>query len=241
VNVSDPSHTRRVTPHDLLGIRNPWRRSVEERLDGLVVTARGGPHQSAAVVIDDDGQIALPLAMRYLVDADPPQPGEQIDLALRLIGDTLADAADRAPRDTHQLRNRGLGAVHGQPGRLVLERPREPRAMTRPGTAQTTTPWRRHVTRGACASTYAIVLSRSSARHRRRPSPRSNPGLRRQQIPQRSPSRQLGRAATTISPSSPICTSSTTARAKPNGRAHTRVPRTSHPLPSVPVLKKPEP
>ena len=68
------------------------------------------------------------------------------------------------------------------------------------------------VTLGASASTNAKVVPRSSARQRRRPSPRSNPGLRRRQMPQRSRSRQVGRAATTTSPSSPIHTSSTTTR-----------------------------
>jgi hypothetical protein len=41
------------------------------------------------------------------------------------------------------------------------------------GTRATTTPWRRHDTRGASASTNAFVAPRSSARHRRLPSPRS--------------------------------------------------------------------
>jgi hypothetical protein len=72
-------------------------------------------------------------------------------------------------------------------------------------------------------------VPRSSARQRRRPSPRSNPGHRRRHTPQRSRSRQTGRTATTISSSSPICTSCTTTRCKPNSRAHTLVARTSHP------------
>jgi acetyl-CoA acetyltransferase len=54
------------------------------------------------------------------------------------------------------------------------------------GTAQTTTSCSRQRTLGASASTNASVVPRSRARQRRRPSPRSNPGLRRRQIPQRS-------------------------------------------------------
>jgi hypothetical protein len=38
--------------------------------------ARCGPHQPAGVVVDDDGQIALTLAVADLVDPDPAQPGE---------------------------------------------------------------------------------------------------------------------------------------------------------------------
>jgi hypothetical protein len=45
---------------------------VTEPLDGLAVAAGGRPDQPARVVIDDDGQIALPPAMAYLVHADPP-------------------------------------------------------------------------------------------------------------------------------------------------------------------------
>jgi len=41
------------------------------------------------------------------------------------------------------------------------------------GTAATTTPWTLHSTRGASASKKQNVVPRSSARHRRRPSPRS--------------------------------------------------------------------
>jgi hypothetical protein len=75
------------------------------------------------------------------------------------------------------------------------------------------------------------VVPRSNTRHRRRPSPRSKLGLRRRQIPQRSRSRQFGRAATTTSPRSPTHTSSMTARRSPSSRAHTLIPRTSHPPP----------
>jgi hypothetical protein len=195
---------------------------------GLAVTTGRSPDQAAGVVIDDDGQVALTLAMRDLIDPDPSQTVEQIDLALRLIADAFADRADRPPGDTHQLRDSGLRRVDGQPPRLVLKRPGEPRVVTRHGTAQTTTPCRRQRTLGASASTNASVVPRSNARQRRRPSPRSYPGLRRRQTPQRSRSRHTGLTATMISSSEPICTSSTTTRCKPSSRAHTLVLRTSH-------------
>jgi hypothetical protein len=74
---------------------------VEERLDRLAVTAGGRPHQPAGVVVDDDGQVALTGAVRYLVNPDPAQTDEQVDIALGLGGDALADRADRPPRDPH--------------------------------------------------------------------------------------------------------------------------------------------
>jgi hypothetical protein len=106
---------------------------VEERLDRLAVAAGGRPHQPSCVVADDDGHVALAGAMADLVDPDPPQAGEEIDLTLGLGGDALADPADAAPGDPHELRHGGLGAVDGQPRDLVLERAGEPGLMACPG------------------------------------------------------------------------------------------------------------
>jgi hypothetical protein len=128
-----PSNPRRhVTRHQLDLFAALFAELVEEALDRLAVTPGRGPHQPAAVVIDDHGQVALALAMRYLVDADPAQPVEQIGVLAGLGGAALADTADRAPRDAHQLRDRGLRGVDRQPHRLILKRLREPRAMPRP-------------------------------------------------------------------------------------------------------------
>jgi hypothetical protein len=60
------------------------------------------------VVIDDNGQVPLAFAVADLVDPDPTQPVEQIDLADSLGRDPLEDRADRPPRDAHQLSDRGL-------------------------------------------------------------------------------------------------------------------------------------
>jgi hypothetical protein len=46
--------------------------------------------------------------MRDLIDPDPPQAVEQINLAHRLGGDPLKDRPDRTPRHAHQLRDRRL-------------------------------------------------------------------------------------------------------------------------------------
>ena len=84
-------------------------------------------------MVDDDREVALSLAVADLVDPDPSQAIEQVDLALRLGGDPLEDPADRAPRDPHQRSHRRLGAVHSQPRALIFKRLGEPRPMTRPG------------------------------------------------------------------------------------------------------------
>jgi hypothetical protein len=59
-------------------------------------------------VIDHDGQVPLALAMRYLIDPDPPQSVQEIDLRPLLVGDALEDLPDTAPRDTLKLSDRGL-------------------------------------------------------------------------------------------------------------------------------------
>ena len=105
---------------------------VEERQHRLAVLAGCGPHQPAGVMVDHDGEVSLSLAVADLIDPDPPQPVEQIDLAHGLSGDPLEDRADRPPRDAHQLRDRGLRRVHRQPRDLVLKRAGEPRTMPRP-------------------------------------------------------------------------------------------------------------
>ena len=105
---------------------------IKEREHRLAVAARGGPHQPAGVMVHHDGQVAMALAVRDLVDPDPPQPVKQIDLARRFGAGPLQDRADRPPRHAHQLGDRRLGAVHRQPADLVLECSGEPRVVPSP-------------------------------------------------------------------------------------------------------------
>jgi hypothetical protein len=81
------------------------KKTVEERLDGLLVAPGRSPDQSPGVVVDDHGQIALALAVGDLVDPDPPQAGEQVGLASGLLRHPLADPPDAALADPHQLRD----------------------------------------------------------------------------------------------------------------------------------------
>ena len=63
---SDPgSH---VAGHQLDLFAALFTELIEEALDGRAVAAGGRPHQPAGVVADDDGQIALAPAVRYLVN-----------------------------------------------------------------------------------------------------------------------------------------------------------------------------
>ena len=95
------------------------------------------------------------------------------------------------------------------------------------GTWSTVGPCSRHETRGASASNQTGTVPRSSARHRRRPSPRSNHGPRRPQRPHRREAPLRGRTETTTAPmSSSNTTASMTVRASRNTCCHTLAFRT---------------
>jgi len=88
-------------------------------------------------MVDHDGDVALSFAEGELVDPDPPQPLERVALPDALVGgNSFDDPPDRRPADPHQLTDRALGGVRRQPGRLLLERPSEATAVTRPGSAR---------------------------------------------------------------------------------------------------------
>ena len=105
---------------------------VEERRHGLLVAARAGPHQPPRVVIDHDRQVALALAVRDLIDADPHQPRQRIHAGAALGDHPRDDPPHRDPGDTQQLGDRPLRRVRRQPRRLVLEVAGEPGTVPRP-------------------------------------------------------------------------------------------------------------
>ena len=86
-----------------------------------------------AVVVDHDGQVAVPLLVADLIDPDPAQPGEPVQPGHRVLGDPGDDRPDGAPGDPHQLGHRGLRAGHRQPRDLIIEEPGVPGAVPRPG------------------------------------------------------------------------------------------------------------
>jgi len=78
----------------------------EEPLEGLLVVALGSPHQPAAVVVDDDGQVPAAL-VGDLVNADPAQPVERVDPSAGLV----TTRATIAPTVAQAMRNSGVIAV----------------------------------------------------------------------------------------------------------------------------------
>jgi len=108
-------------------------KGVEEPFQGGLARAWRGPHQPAAVVVDDHGQIPLALLVGDLVDPDAAQPLQQVDHRGLLGRDSGADPPDGAPRHPEQLRNGDTRGVGRQPRGGVLERAGEPGAVPGPG------------------------------------------------------------------------------------------------------------
>jgi hypothetical protein len=78
------------------------------------------------MIDDHHREIPLPLPVADLIDPDPLQPVEQIDVAARLISDPLKDPTDRPPRNTLKLSARSLRSAARQPHDLILKRTGEP-------------------------------------------------------------------------------------------------------------------
>src|ERR1035437_9169779 len=102
------------------------------RLEGAIA-ARLSPDQVAGVVVEDHGQVALPLAVADLVDPDPLEVGEEVSPSLLAAYHPGDDGGHTAPADPQQDRHRALGAAGHQPGHLVLELGGEPGAVPGPG------------------------------------------------------------------------------------------------------------
>ncbi len=71
--------------------------------------------ESATVVVNNDGQMLVAALVEDLISPDPPEVGELVMELLRVIPDSGDDRPDGAPRDPHQLGDRGLRRLGGKP------------------------------------------------------------------------------------------------------------------------------
>lgn len=113
--------------------RTPLAERVEEHLDGGFVASFGRSYEPAGVVVGDDGDVALPLAVRQIVDSDPHEPVEQVRAASGAGYHSGHDGGFRPPGDPQQFRHRRRRRMRGQPGALVFERSGESGAAASPG------------------------------------------------------------------------------------------------------------
>ena len=129
-DLADPGRTIGTDVGDLGTAFGP--QCVEERPHGRLVPSDAGPDQAAGVVVDHDGEVLVVALVGDLIDSDPPQAGEQIQVAGGVGPYARDDRADGAPGDPHQLRDRGLRALRGQPGDLLVEQLGVPGAVAGP-------------------------------------------------------------------------------------------------------------
>ncbi len=83
-------------------------------------------------MIDDNGQVPVVPFPRHLIDPDPSQPVETVDTSVNVDPHPGDDRTHGPPRDTHQLGDSRLGALHRQPGNRVIEVPGMTSAVTGP-------------------------------------------------------------------------------------------------------------
>jgi hypothetical protein len=123
---------------------------------------------------------------------------------------------------------------------LIFETAREARLMARPGhrADHHAVLWARHP--GRVGLHKRARLAHVQRPHRRRPSPRSNPGQRRRQTPAQvalRPARAARHHQLSFVAEGHLFDHH---GASPSSRAHTLPWRTPFPLPSLPALEKPE-
>ncbi len=115
---------------------------VEEAPQRGPVSALRGPQQPTSVVVHHDRQIRHPTPVGDLVDTDPRHAFEPVDRAAGVRPDPGDDRPDRAPRDPHQSRRRGLRGDRRQPRDGVVERMRMARVVPGPRNGRHSDPMR---------------------------------------------------------------------------------------------------
>jgi hypothetical protein len=94
---------------------------VEEHVQCSFAAAGSGPDKTAGVVIDHDDQETVPTFVGDLIDPDPTQPFETVDVGFDVIVDPGDDRPDRSPRHPQQLTSRALRGSDSKPGRHRVE------------------------------------------------------------------------------------------------------------------------
>ncbi len=110
-----------VGAHGLDSARPLGTRQVKESGQRLRVPSDFGPDDPPSVVVADDRQVVMALAVAHLVDADAAQARERVSTTPDLVEGPRDDGADRAPRDAEQLADGRLRRAGDKPLDLVLK------------------------------------------------------------------------------------------------------------------------
>ena len=111
-----------------------FRQLAEEHLDDLLAVALVRPDDGVRVVVDDNRDVAVPLAITGLVDADPHEAVESfLHVGFELVPDEVDEMSDRLPVDPQVLGDLLLAEpALDHPGRREREVRREARSRLGP-------------------------------------------------------------------------------------------------------------
>lgn len=111
-----------------------FRQLAEEHLDDLLAVALVRPYDGVRVVVDDNRDVAVPLAITGLVDADPHEAVESfLHVGFELVPDEVDEMSDRLPVDPQVLGDLLLAEpALDHPGRREREVRREARSRLGP-------------------------------------------------------------------------------------------------------------
>ena len=104
---------------------------LEEVCKGLSTSSLTGPHDSSPFMVDDQSEIAMPLTVAELIDADKTQPVELAGVAVA-IDDSLDDLTDGSPSDAGETGDLRLIGDLGEVGDVFFEGPGKSTGMRCP-------------------------------------------------------------------------------------------------------------
>lgn len=122
-----------VRRHGLDGCALLFRQALHEPGEDVFPVALASPHDGVRLVVHDDGDVLVSLAVAGLVDADANKPVEALaGVRLEVLVRAMDATSDGVPLDAHVRGNGALAQLEGHPRHHHVERLRELRAREGP-------------------------------------------------------------------------------------------------------------
>ena len=119
--------------HGLDGGTLLFCQALHELGDNVFPVAFSGPYDSVCIVVHDDGDVLVPLAVARLVDADVDKAVEPFACVwFKMLVSAMDAAPDRVPFDAHVRSNSALAQLERHPRHDHVERLREAGTRERP-------------------------------------------------------------------------------------------------------------